>query len=438
MMFRLPRPEAEAMASTPLTLRAYSAAASALELIAPFALRQRALRGKEDRDRIGERLGHAVKPRPAGQLVWIHGASVGECMAVLPLIGKLLDTENRSVLVTSGTVTSAQLMAQRLPQRAFHQFAPLDTPASVARFLDHWQPDIGLFVDSEIWPNTLASAKARGIPLALINGRMSARSFAGWRYAPRTAGAILSLYDVCLAQDDDTAARLRTLGAKNVLMSGSLKADAPPLPADADKLASLLAAIGARPVFLASSTHAGEDEIILSAHDALRGEFPELLTIIAPRHPERGSEIALLCGARAAARRAEDREPDRNAAIYIADTIGELGLFYRVVPFALIGGSLIPHGGQNPLEPAHLGCAVLAGPHTANFAQAYDVILAAQGAGRVSTNGEVVALAGRLLNHPDEARIMGKAASDAAASLSGAVERTRLAIESLLASHART
>jgi 3-deoxy-D-manno-octulosonic-acid transferase len=438
MMFRLPRPEAEAMASTPLTLRAYSAAASALELIAPFALRQRALRGKEDRDRIGERLGHAVKPRPAGQLVWIHGASVGECMAVLPLIGKLLDTENRSVLVTSGTVTSAQLMAQRLPQRAFHQFAPLDTPASVARFLDHWQPDIGLFVDSEIWPNTLASAKARGIPLALINGRMSARSFAGWRYAPRTAGAILSLYDVCLAQDDDTAARLRTLGAKNVLMSGSLKADAPPLPADADKLASLLAAIGARPVFLASSTHAGEDEIILSAHDALRGEFPELLTIIAPRHPERGSEIALLCGARAAVRRAEGREPDRNAAIYIADTIGELGLFYRVVPFALIGGSLIPHGGQNPLEPAHLGCAVLAGPHTANFAQAYDVILAAQGAGRVSTNGEVVALAGRLLNQPDDARIMGKAASDAAASLSGAVERTRLAIESLLASHART
>ena len=426
------------MASTPLTLRAYSAAASALELIAPFALRQRALRGKEDRDRIEERLGHAVKPRPAGQLVWIHGASVGECMAVLPLIGKLLDTENRSVLVTSGTVTSAQLMAQRLPQRAFHQFAPLDTPASVARFLDHWQPDIGLFVDSEIWPNTLASAKTRGIPLALINGRMSARSFAGWRTAPRTAGAILSLYDVCLAQDNDTAARLRTLGAKNVLISGSLKADAPPLPADTDKLASLRAAIGARPVFLASSTHAGEDEIILSAHDALRGEFPELLTIIAPRHPERGSEIALLCGARAAVRRAEGREPDRNAAIYIADTIGELGLFYRVAPFALIGGSLIPHGGQNPLEPAHLGCAVLAGPHTANFAQAYDVILAAQGAGRVSTSGEVAALAGRLLNHPEDARVMGKSAWDAAASLSGAVERTRLAIESLLASHART
>jgi 3-deoxy-D-manno-octulosonic-acid transferase len=437
-MFQQPRREAEAMAQTPLTLRAYNTAASALELIAPFALRQRALRGKEDRARLEERLGHAVKSRPTGQLVWIHGASVGECMAVLPLIGELLKTENRSVLVTSGTVTSAQLMAERLPPHAFHQFAPLDTPASVARFLDHWSPDIGLFVDSEIWPNTLAGAKARDIPLALINGRMSARSFAGWRYAPRTAAAILSLYDVCLAQDDETAERLRGLGAKNVLVGGSLKADAPPLPADADKLAALRNAIGARPVFLAASTHAGEDEIILPAHDALRREFPELLTIVAPRHPERGPGIAMLCGTRAAARRAAGSAPDRETAIYIADTIGELGLFYRLAPFALIGGSLIPHGGQNPLEPAHLGCAVLAGPHTANFAQAYNAILAAQGAGRVATCGEIVALAGRLLGFPEDASIMGQAASHAADALGGAVERTRLAIESLLASHAHT
>jgi 3-deoxy-D-manno-octulosonic-acid transferase len=424
------------MARTPLTLRAYRAAASALELVAPFALRQRALRGKEDGARIEERLGHAVKPRPAGQLIWIHGASVGECMAVLPLIDDLLKTGDRTVLVTSGTVTSAQLMAERLPPRAFHQFAPLDTPSSVNRFLDHWRPDVGLFVDSEIWPNTLAAAKVRGIPLALINGRMSARSFAGWRYAPRTAAAILSLYDACLAQDEETAQRLRALGAKNVLIGGSLKADAPPLPADADKLAVLCGAIGARPVFLAASTHAGEDEIILPAHDALRREFPELLTIVAPRHPERGPEIAMLCGTRTVVRRAEGGEPDGNTAIYIADTIGELGLFYRLGLFALIGGSLIPHGGQNPLEPAHLGCAVLAGPHTANFAQAYNAIFAAQGAGRVATCSEIVALAGRLLRYPEDARIMGRSASQAAASLGGAVERTRLAIESLLASHA--
>ncbi len=426
------------MVQPPLTLRAYRAAASALELVAPFALRQRALRGKEDGARIQERLGHAVKSRPAGQLVWIHGASVGECMAVLPLIGELLKTENRSVLVTSGTVTSAQLMAERLPPRAFHQFAPLDTPASVARFLDHWRPDVGLFVDSEIWPNTLAAGKARGIPLALINGRMSARSFAGWRLAPRTAAAILSNYDACLAQDEETAQRLRALGAKNVLIGGSLKADAPPLPADPDKLAALRNAIGARPVFLAASTHAGEDEIVLPAHDALRREFPQLLTIVAPRHPERGAEIAMLCGTRNVARRAEGRAPDGDTAIYIADTIGELGLFYRLGFFGLIGGSLIPHGGQNPLEPAHLGCAVLAGPHTANFAQAYNAIFAAQGAGRVATCSDIVTLAGRLLRYPEDARIMGRAATQAASSLGGAIERTRRAIESLLASHAHT
>jgi 3-deoxy-D-manno-octulosonic-acid transferase len=426
--------EAEAMA--PLTLRAYRAAASALETIAPFALRRRALRGKEDPARMAERLGRTQLSRPAGQLVWIHGASVGECMAVLPLIGELLKTEDRSVLMTSGTVTSAQLMAERLQPRAFHQFMPIDTPSSVARFLDHWHPDIGLFVDSEIWPNILACAKRRGIPLALINGRMSARSYAGWRYAPRTAASILSLYDFCLAQDDATASRLRALGAKNVVVAGSLKADAPPLPADADTLASLRLSIAGRPVLLASSTHPGEDEIILPAHDALRREFPDLLTIIAPRHPERGPEIIALCGTRVATRRAEGRAPDRDVAVYVADTIGELGLFYRLAPFALIGGSLIPHGGQNPLEPAHLGCAVLAGPHTANFAQAYDAILSAQGAGRVATCAEIAALASRLIETPAEAHRMGEAASRAAASLGGAVERTRLIVETLLASHA--
>ncbi|MGD0144239.1 MAG: 3-deoxy-D-manno-octulosonic acid transferase [Rhizomicrobium sp.] len=425
------------MASTPVTLRAYRAAASALETVAPFALRQRALRGKEDRARMAERLGRTNLSRPDGQLVWIHGASLGECMAVLPLIGKLLETPGRSVLMTSVTVTSAGLMTERLPPGAFHQYAPVDTPASVARFLDHWRPDIGLFVDSEIWPNTLAGAKARGIPLALINGRMSARSFAGWRYAPRTAAAILSLYDLCLAIDDETAERLRILGATQVQIGGSLKADARPLPADAEKLAQLRRAVDGRPILLASSTHAGEDETILPAHDALRDAHPNLLTIVVPRHPERGADIAMLCGTRAVARRSQGREPDDATAIYIADTIGELGLFYRIAPFAFVGGSLTLQGGHNPLEPALLNCGVLAGPHTANFTQAYNAIFAAQGAGRVTSCAEIAALAGRLLNDPGDAKALGDAAARGAASLGGAEERTRLAIESLLASHAR-
>jgi 3-deoxy-D-manno-octulosonic-acid transferase len=421
------------MASTPLTLLAYRYATAALAPIAPLALGRRALRGKEDRVRMGERLGRTGLPRPQGQLVWIHGASVGESLAVLPLIDLLLLKENRSVLVTSGTVTSAKLMAERLPARAVHQFAPIDSPRAVTKFLNHWRPDAALFVDSEIWPNLLVAAHARGVKLALVNGRMSLRSFRGWRRAPKTAAAILSLYDVCLAQDAETAERLELLGAHDVIVSGGLKADAPPLPADPMKLAILEHAIGDRPVFLAASTHAGEDETLLPAHDTLRAKFPGLLTIIAPRHPERGGDIATLCGTRRALRRSQGDTPATDTAVYIADTVGELGLFYRLAPFAFMGGSLVPHGGQNPLEAARLGRAVMAGPHTQNFAQAYESIFTAQGSGRVRTSGDIAAFAARLFDDPNEAQRMGDSAIRAAEELGGALEKTRQVVEAMLA-----
>jgi len=424
------------MANTPLGLLAYRYATMALAPAIPLALRSRMKRGKEDAGRLGERLGHAGRARPDGPLIWIHGASVGECLSVLPLIGELLKVPERHVLLTSGTVTSAQLMAERLPERAFHQFAPIDTPGAIARFLAHWRPQIGLFVDSEIWPNMLSQAHARGSRLAIVNGRMSERSFAGWRHAPRTAAAVLGLFDLCLAQEPQTAERLKLLGAHEVRISGNLKADAPALPADELKLGVLRAAIAGRPVLLAASTHPGEDETLLPAHDALRCAHTDLLTIIVPRHPERGAEIAMLCGTRPVVRRSEGRDPAQDTAIYVADTMGELGLFYRVAPFAFIGGSLVPHGGQNPLEPARLHCAVLAGPHTANFAPAYEAIFAAQGAGLVQSCADVATLAGRLLADPAGARTMGDAAARGADTLGGAVEKTRHAVEELL-SHAR-
>ena len=419
-----------------LALTAYRLFTHALTPLVPIALRQRALRGKEDRERMRERLGHAGRARPGGQLIWIHGASVGETLAILPLIDALLEEADRSVLVTSGTVTSAKLMAERLPPRALHQFAPVDAPSVTARFLDHWRPDAALFVDSEIWPNILTGARMRSIPLALINGRISARSFAGWRRFRRSAARLFANYDVCLAQDAATAERLSALGARRVEVTGSLKADAAPLPADPTRLNALLEAIGSRPVLLAVSTHPGEDETILPAHDALRRQHSDLLTIIAPRHPERGGEIMMLAGDRATRQRSKSELPDSNTAVYVADTLGELGLFYRLAPFAFIGGSLIPHGGQNPLEPARLHCAVMTGPHTQNFTVAYDAILSAQGAGRVHSSGEIATLAGRLIDNPANARTMGDAAADAAAKLGGAVEKTRAAVEHLLA-HAR-
>jgi 3-deoxy-D-manno-octulosonic-acid transferase len=425
------------MAHRPLALLAYRCATAVLAPAVPLLLKRRALRGKEDRERMEERLGKASRARPEGELIWIHGASVGECLAALPLIDELLKAPERSVLITSGTVTSARLMGERLPPRAFHQFAPVDAPAAVKRFLDHWRPAIGLFVDSEIWPNIVMESRARGIRLALVNGRLSARSFAGWRRLPRTAAALLSSYDLCLAQDAETANRLTALGARKVEITGSLKADAPPLPADAERLAALMQTIGPRPVLLAASTHPGEDETILPAHDSLRKQLPDLLTIVVPRHPERGQDIAMLCGARPAVRRSTGALPSDKTAVYVADTMGELGLFFRVAPFAFIGGSLIPHGGQNPLEPARLRCAVLAGPHTENFIASYDAILAAQGAGRVHSSREIASLAARLIADPAEARRMGEAAAQAAATLGGAVEKTRAAVEALLVHDAR-
>ncbi len=421
----------------PLGLLAYRCTTALLSPVVPVFLRQRAARGKEDPERTDERLGIAAVPRPDGTLIWVHGASVGECVAALPLIETLLEKPNCNVLVTSGTVSSARIMKQRLPERALHQFVPVDTPSATARFLDYWRPDAGLFVDSDIWPNLIQGAKARGTKLALVNARMSARSFDGWRWARGTAGALLSAFDLCLAQDEEIAARFRTLGTRDVRVAGSLKADAPPLSADPVKLERLRRAVAGRPVLLAAQTHPGEEETILPAHDALRTAFPDLLTIIVPRHVERGNAIAMLCGTRPTRRRASGDEPAPDTAVYIADTMGELGLFYRLTAFAFVGGSLVRHGGQNPLEPARLNCAVLAGPHTFNFNSAYEAIFRAQGLGLVTSSRDIVTLAERLLGDPAAARTLGEAACAGAATLGGAVAKSALAVEALLGNHAR-
>lgn len=424
------------MTQLPFSLRAYRIATSVLEPIAPLALKRRARRGKENSERMSERLGHPSRVRPDGTLIWIHGASVGECLSVLPLIDALLAKPGRSVLVTSGTVASAEMMAERLPHGAFHQFSPVDTPSAVARFLDHWRPDVGLFVDSEIWPNILFAAAKRGTRLAIVNGRMSEKSFGGWQRARRMAASLLGLFDIALVQDNETAERLKGLGARAVEVTGSLKADSPALPANANALEGLRRAVGTRPIFLATNTHPGEEEIILGIHDRLRETFPSLLTIIAPRHAERGNDIARFAAPRAHVLRSKAQLPDANTEIYIADTMGELGLFYRLASFAFIGKSLGAQGGQNPLEPARLGVAVLAGPYTDNFREAYDAIFAGQGSGRVHSADELRSFAALLLSDPARARALGSAAEHAVLPLGGALERTRLAVETMLQSHA--
>lgn len=417
---------------TPFGIIAYRVATALLSPAVPMLLRRRILRGKEDEERTRERLGHAAVARPEGTLIWVHGASVGECVAALPLIDAVLKAVPCRVLVTSGTVTSAKVMQERLPDGAFHQFVPVDTPAATARFVDHWRPQVGLFVDSDIWPNLILGARARGVKLALINARMTERSFKSWSLVRKTAAEILSSYQACLAQDNEIAARFRTLGASNVEVTGSLKADAPVLPADSAKLEALRAAIGSRPVLLAAQTHAGEEETILPAHDTLRRSFPDLLTIIVPRHPKRAADIFMLCGTRKSRQRSSGELPDETTAVYIADTMGELGLFYRLATFCFVGGSLIRHGGQNPLEPAKLGCAVLTGPSTYNFTTAFEAILSAQGLGTVHSAGEIAGLATKLFCDPAAAHRLSEAAKTGAAGLGGAVAKTVAVVMKML------
>lgn len=363
-------------------------------------LDRRRAAGKEDPARQDERFGIASRPRPAGRLIWIHAASVGEANSVLVLIARLLDSvPDLTVLMTTGTVTSAELMGGRLPDRAIHQYVPVDLPGAVDRFLDHWRPDAVLWTESEIWPNILDGVRTRRIPAALVNARMSERSFARWRQVAGFAGALLSTFQVTLAQTEGDAERLRRLGATGVASVGNLKFSAEPPPAEAAPMAELSHALAGRAVWLLASSHPGEEEIAASVHAALAERLPGLLTLVVPRHAHRGPSIAELMHNRglASVRRATGALPGPQDAVYIADTMGELGLFYRAAPVVCMGGSFVPHGGQNPVEPALLGCAVLYGPHMWNFGEITHQLEEAGGALPLADGNALAEAAGRLL-----------------------------------------
>ena len=419
------------MAQMPLLLRAWHYIGVAGHSVAPVLLKHRALRGKEIPARLSERFGIASRKRPEGRLVWVHGASVGESLAALPLIVQLM-TDGYRVLVTSGTVTSATILSQRLPEGAIHQYIPLDTPRAVSRFLDYWRPEAGLFVESDLWPNLIQAAASRNIKLGLVNARMSQKSAQGWQRVPQVAAVLLQAFDICLAQDEEVAARFRALGARNVTVVGSLKADAEPLAADGQALSELRSTIGTRPVLLAAQTHPGEDETILPAHDLLRSQFANLLTIIVPRHPARGADIAMLCGSRSVAMRSRHETITPSTRIYVADTLGELGLFYRLAPFCFLGGTLVPLGGHNPLEPAALGCAILAGPHRSSARDSYAVVLAAQGFGEVGSSADIAQQSARLLADSQTAARAGDAARTGTEKLRGAMSKSATIIKTML------
>jgi 3-deoxy-D-manno-octulosonic-acid transferase len=366
-------------------------------------LRRRLRLAKEDPGRLGERLGRAGAPRPAGALVWLHGASVGEALTVLPVADVLLAARPAlEILLTTGTVTSARAVAGHLPPRVRHQYVPVDLPGAWRSFLDHWRPDLALLVESELWPNLIAETRARRIPMALLNARLSERSHRRWMRAPGMAKELLAAFEICLAQSAADGERLRDLGARRVHVAGNLKHAAAPLPFDPFALDELRGTIGGRPVWLAASTHPGEEELMLDVHRRVAADLPGLLTIIAPRHPERGDALAHLIRERRliAAQRSRGEAPSAECEVYLADTIGELGLLYRTARVAFIGRSLVEGGGHNPLEAARLGCPPLLGPHTGNFGEITEQLLAKGAAQRVANADQLAEAVVLLLVDP--------------------------------------
>ena len=418
----------------PVALRAYRLLSAAAAPLASLLLARRLKRGKEQRARIAERRGAGRLARPRGPLVWLHGASVGELASVLPLIERVR-SRGASILVTSGTVTSARFAEQRLPRDVIHQFVPLDVPRFVRRFLDHWRPNLALFVESDLWPNIIIETSRRGMPMILLNGRMSDRSYRRWRKFPNTIVNLLQRFELLLARTPGDAERFGALGAPRIVATGNLKLDVPPPPADGGKLAALNTATTGRTVIAAASTHAGEEVIIIEAHRRLRETFPGLLTLIAPRHAERGAgvvEIARAAGL-SAGLRSRGEMPTPSTDIYVADTMGELGLLYRLAPVVFIGGSLVRHGGQNPIEAAKLGAAILHGPHVANFAELYAALDSAHGAEPVASADALIAGLNAWLSDPAARARVADAARATVEGLGGvALERTLQSLDPYL------
>lgn len=419
--------------SLPVSLRVYRGLTRSVTPLAGAMLKWRLRNGKEDPDRIGERRGQPSAERPAGALVWAHAASVGELVAILQLIERV-HARGFHVLLTTGTVTAAKLAERRLPEGVIHQFVPLDMPYFVARFLNHWRPNLALIAESELWPNLITEGRKRGIPFVLVNGRLSPRSYSRWKKLGRSAAALLSRVDLCLAQDADDAERFANLGAQRVLTTGNLKFDVPPPPVTPVALAAMERAIRGRPIVLSASTHEGEETLLIEAHMRLRQTVPGLLTMIAPRHPHRGYDIADIAERVGAVPviRSRGHLPDAGTEIYIADTIGELGLFYRIAPIVFMGGSLVKHGGQNPIEPAKLNSAILHGPHIWNFSSVYAKLNRARGAATVTTAESLTKSLALLLDDPDLVLRMAQAAKTTVDQLGGALDRTFAAIEPYL------
>ena len=371
----------------------YRSLAGLLEPLAPALLKRRVGEGKEDADRWAEKLGRASAPRPDGPLVWLHGVSVGESLSLLPLLERLRAARpDAAFLVTSGTVTSAEILSKRLPEGVIHQYAPLDAPRAIDRFLAHWRPDLAVLVESELWPNLIRAARRAGVKLALVSARITERTARGWSRLPGAAKEVLGAFDLVLPQDDESAERLAKLGRAS---DGrlNLKYAGDPLPYDRARLGLLRDEAADRPMILAASTHPGEDEIVLEAFQWLGGRIGDHpILVIVPRHPDRGAHIETLSKTLGydTARQGAGDAFSHDCDVYVADTLGELGLWFRLARVAFLGGSLKKGiGGHNPIEATLLGAPVVSGPYVDNWAGVYGDLVH-EGMARFAPDGDQI------------------------------------------------
>ena len=417
----------------PLSLKLYASALRLAEPLAQPLLERRVKAGKEDAARLDERVGRSTVERPEGPLVWLHGVSVGESMSLLPLVSALKARRPDLVLlVTSGTRTSAELLAQRLPAGVIHQYAPVDSPGAVTRFLDHWEPDLGVLVESELWPNLILGAHERGVKLALVSARMTQASAQGWARVPAAAKVVLDAFDLILPQEPETQARLKALGARTGPLL-NLKTVGEALPVDTAELARLKAAAGERRIVLAANTHPGEDEIVINAFR--QAALPDTLLVVAPRHPARGEAIGGLLTQAGfnVARRAVNQSVTLQTTAYVADTLGEMGLLYSLADVVVMGGAFLPGiGGHNPLEPARLARPILTGPHSFNATALYAGLFAQAAAIEAPDATALARHLKGLHDYPHIGRRMGEAAFAYAERQGGALDQAMTLLAPLL------
>ncbi|MDJ0613429.1 MAG: lipid IV(A) 3-deoxy-D-manno-octulosonic acid transferase [Rhizobiaceae bacterium] len=418
---------------TRVALKTYRAIGLAVYPFMGPLLRFRASRGKEDRKRRYERYGYPSADKPSGPMIWFHAASVGESMAILPLI-EHVNGLGINTIITTGTVTSAQIVRKRLPPSSFHQYVPLDLKPALERFLDHWRPDVAIFTESEIWPMTLLELANRKIPRILVNARMSDRSYKRWKNASGLAESLFDTFSHVIAQSQLDGDRFSDLGARPVNISGNLKVDTGGLPFDDRELKRIAARIGNRPCWVAASTHEGEEEAIGKIHLFLKNRMPDLLTIVVPRHPDRAPGLVALLreNGLGVSQRSQNEAIDAKTDIYMGDTMGEMGLYLRLAQVAFVGKSLKAQGGQNPLEPAMTGTPIISGQAVQNFRDAYSSLLEADAVRLVADEKMLAANLEYLLKNPAERAKMAANAQKTLEEMRGALNKTVHILDSYL------